>query len=371
MGIGDGNKHRLAACSGVLLMLLLLLACETTMLTPTSHGNPPVVTSSVLQPTIEQAQVDAYVDIVRAEREQREAQMTLDALYGVQTATAVAGQATATARAELATATAIAGWGTATAVSWITTVEAAYAQATATAQAHRVAATSTALAAQATATVEAVYFQQAATATAAAWAIQTTSTVEAARSIATIQAAEAARAELATRREEVIYPVKAYGPWVILAVVLIWALWAGYRLMRAWELRLRAVPRDARGDAPVLLLDQRGGNFVILDPDRAFGPATVVGETVTQPALAAPELQERTTARDQAIDLASRGVPQARSQAAGQPSVRQAAQLMGPPRALVGPVRVIPPARIRGWLRDVEPQALRDALTVEGEVLDD
>ena len=128
--------------------------------------------------------------------------------------------------------------------------------------------------------------------------------------------------------------------------------WGGYLAFPALAARLRAVPRDARGDAPVLILPKPGG-FVVVDPDRSFGPATVIDSEVTQPSLAPPEYQDRTTARDQAVDLLTRGLPG---------EMRQRRRRA--PTALVNPsrrppaVRVVPPEAVKSWLEEVEPKIL-------------
>ncbi len=183
---------------------------------------------------------------------------------------------------------------------------------------------------------------------------------------AALRAEQIRREQLATRREEIIYPVKAYGPWVILVAVVILILWGGTRMIRAYELRLRAIPRDARGDAPVLILNQ-GRQLVAYDPDRAFGPATVFGDAVEQPQLAAPDVQERVTLRDQTIDAVTRGLAGSKRQ---RPARQRAAQIMTrqPPPTIKGPIRVVDPRRVRGWLQDVTPQALRNALTIDADV---
>jgi hypothetical protein len=178
------------------------------------------------------------------------------------------------------------------------------------------------------------------------------------------------QAQLETRRQEIVYPVKAYGPWVILFVLIAVAAWAGYRLVRAYEIRLRAVPRDDRGDAPVLVL-QQGPRLIAYDPDRAVGPATVFDVDVHQPQLVDREAQERTTARDQAIDLTSRGLPRRQKRGVSQARGRRMFQRAGSTPASQGLVRVVPPAAVRPWLQEVRPQALRRALVVEGEVLSD
>lgn len=149
-------------------------------------------------------------------------------------------------------------------------------------------------------------------------------------------------------------------------------IWGGYRLIRAFEIRLRSIRRDARGDAPVLVF-QQSDRIVAYDPDRAVGPATVFAADVTQPQLSDPTVQERTTARDQTIDLRSRGLPRRSKPGVSQ---RQAQRLLQrasagrPPRQRV---QVVAPQRVRPWLQEVRPQALRNALIIDGEaeVLDD
>ena len=69
------------ACSA---LLLLAVACEDSAYG--TYTAPPVVTSSALQPTIEQAQVDRYLSAIEAEE-------TLRRYYADQTATAEARKA--------------------------------------------------------------------------------------------------------------------------------------------------------------------------------------------------------------------------------------------------------------------------------------
>jgi hypothetical protein len=125
----------------------------------------------------------------------------------------------------------------------------------------------------------------------------------------TAQSAQAEQARLEAERARLTYPVRAYGPWALLFTAFALLLWAGYRMTKAAEARVRAVPRDARGDAPILVLPRPGGGIVVMDPDRSFGPATVVDREVEQPPLAPPEYQAGVVARDQAVDLVSRGLP--------------------------------------------------------------
>ncbi|MFN3762243.1 MAG: hypothetical protein ACK4WK_03455, partial [Anaerolineae bacterium] len=53
-----------------------------------------------------------------------------------------------------------------------------------------------------------------------------------------------------------------------------------------------------------------GGGETVIDPDRSFGPVLEIRpQGVSQPQLAPPEAQAQVTARDQAVDLMSRGLP--------------------------------------------------------------
>jgi len=335
-----------AVIFGMLMGLLVLSACADSRTAYSSSLVPPAVTSTALRPTVEQAQVELYLHGVQAEE-------TLAAVRALQTATAVAGHATATAMAWNATATAQAVSATATAQAWEATATAQAAQATATARAHAVQATATARSARATATADAILWQQAATATRSAWEVQATSTAVAAAAIATAQAARAEQARLEAERARLVYPVRAYGPWLILAVAVILLAWGGYLAFPALATRLRAVPRDQRGDAPVLLLPKPGGGVVVLDPDRSFGPAVVIDGEVTQPQLAPPEYQDRTTARDQAVDLVTRGLPGQRRRRR-----RASTPLLNPGRQRPPVVRVVPPEAVKPWLEEVEPKVL-------------
>ncbi len=271
------------AVVALIVGLLVLSACDTAPASYSARPLPPVVTSTALQPTVEHAQVELYLQGVKA-------QETLEAVRALQTATAVSGQATATAWAWQATATAASG------------------QATATAQARAAEATATARADFATATANAVAWQQAATATRAAWESQATATRTAYNAIATAQAAGAERARLEAERARLTYPVRAYGPWVFLVVSFALLIWGGRRVILAIEMRLRAIPRDARGDAPVLVLPRPGGGARIIDADRSFWPVIEADQEVRSPELAPPEYQAQVTARDQAVDLVSRGI---------------------------------------------------------------
>ncbi|MEA3396330.1 MAG: hypothetical protein U9R05_02605 [Chloroflexota bacterium] len=88
----------------------------------------------------------------------------------------------------------------------------------------------------------------------------------------------AEKAELEAKRARLTYPVHAYGPWLMLfaTIALLWGL---YRLLQAEVIRRRVIQRDARGDAPLVVVERPGGEIVIFDPDRGFWPAPCGRET--------------------------------------------------------------------------------------------
>jgi hypothetical protein len=119
--------------------------------------------------------------------------------------------------------------------------------------------------------------------------------------------------------------------------------------------RVRPVQRDERGDAPLLIIDGK-----VYDADRNPYPLLDVSGSRPQiPALISPELQAPTTARDQMIDLATRGALDApsaerRRTAAEQVSVQAAPQLT-----------LLPPEQAQPWVQDVLPGIVRDAIEVD------
>ncbi len=344
--------------------LTLVVVCNT--LPPQSARprlTPPVVTSSALQPTLESAQVEVYLETIRTERQQRELQLTLESLYARQTATADAQRAEKERLAQASTMTAEARKITATAVAWRTTVEAGQAYATATAQAQRV-----------TATANAQRFAHEATVTAAAWAVQATATVEALQATATAQAAAAERTQLLLERERMVNGLQAYAPWGIGGILLVALLGFLAWLAKLLAPRISAVPRDPRGDAKILVIPDGKGGMMILDPDRSFGPALQIVEgQVSQPPLAPPEYQDRVTARDQAVDLTHRGLPAEAARRRPQLPQRLTGILpaLGDPAsvATAPTIQIIPPEQVRPWLDEVTPKALTTA--VEGEIVEE
>ncbi|WP_376791491.1 hypothetical protein [Thermoflexus sp.] len=274
--------HRVLGLGIAGIVLLLAASCGSGSASPYAP-RPPAV-STAYQATVEQGAVELYLSGIRAEA-------TLQRVRALETATAVAGRATATAQAQAIAATRAAWEIQATRTAW---------EATATAQARAQAMAATATAAA---------WSQSATATRSAWEVGATGTAVHAAAAATAQAAQAEQARLVAERERLTYPLRAYGPWVMAFTMFFLMAWAARRLVRAAENRIRAIPRDTRGDAPILVLPLQGGGEVIVDPDRSFGPALEIRGGVAQPQLAPPDYQAAVTARDQAVDLVNRGLP--------------------------------------------------------------
>ncbi len=240
--------------------------------------------------------MDLYLAGVRAEE-------TLQAVRALETATAVAGRATATAQAQAIAATRAAWEAEATRTAWEATATVASQRATATAGAQAAAATATATSWAATATADAVAWSQAATATRSAWEVQATSTAVAAAAIATVQAATAEQARLEAERARLVYPVRAYGPWALLFTAFALLLWAGYRMARAAEARAWLSP-GTHGAMRRSSLTRRATSLTPTVP-------SIRSSTRSTPSCRR-SAQDRVTARDQAVDLMSRGLPPGR-----------------------------------------------------------
>ena len=205
-----------------------------------------------------------------------------------------------------------------------------------------------------------------ATVTQAAWFSQATAETAGLQALQTAQAAQADMARLAAERQRTINQIQAAAPWVILAIVVPFVVYLAWQFGSVEALRRRAIPRDPRGDAPILILDNHGRRNVI-DPDLFFGAAVSIGRNgrPEAPTLAAPELQAPVKARDQAVDLVSRGL-------SGQPPQRRTLPSLTPanPNQQLANVRVVEPDEIKDWLSDVLPRIQRQALQ-EGEIPDD
>ena len=205
-----------------------------------------------------------------------------------------------------------------------------------------------------------------ATVTQASWFSQATAETAGLQALQTAQAAQADMARLAAERQRTINQVQAAAPWVILAIVIPFVIYLAWQFGSVETLRRRAIPRDPRGDAPILILDDHGRRNVI-DPDLFFGAAVSIGRNgrPEAPTLAAPELQAAVKARDQAVDLVSRGVPSQTQQRRSLP-----APTKPPSSSELSNVRMVEPDEVKDWLSDVLPRIQRQALQ-EGEIPDD
>ncbi len=229
-------------------------------------------------------------------------------------------------------------------------------------------ATTTAASNQATTTAEAnaTAVSWYGTATQAIWNSQATANASGLQAQQTAQAAQAAMAQLSAERQQEINQVQAAAPWVILVIAVPLVAYLAWIWGKTEVLRRRAILRDQRGDAPILILDD-GVRQNVIDPDLFFGSVVSISKDnrPQAPVLAAPELQAQVKARDQAVDLMHRGLP-------GQPQPRRELPSLTSVNQNQPPVnvRVVEPDEVKDWLPDVLPQIHRQVLE-EGEVKDD
>ncbi len=179
-----------------------------------------------------------------------------------------------------------------------------------------------------------------------------TATIDAAAASAHATAlhGEAVSVELAVERERMMNTLWAVTPWAtcILALVVL-------ALIALRRSRVRPIFRDARGDAPLLVIDSK-----VYDADRNPQPLLdISGKKPAIPTLTDPGLQAATTARDQMIDLASRGTPEQNRREA----VRKLAEQNIPPSQ--PPISVLSAEDSKPLLRDVLPGIVRDTVQVD------
>jgi len=198
--------------------------------------------------------------------------------------------------------------------------------------------------------------QQARDAVATQRAADITATVDAAAASAQATAlhGQAVSVELAIERERMMNKVQATAPWaalgIILAVLIVIAL--------RWS-KVRPIQRDSRGDAPLLIIDGS-----VYDADRNPYPLLdLSGKKASIPALTATEIQSATTARDQMIDLATRGIQGQANPQHKALAQKTAAQniLPAPP----SPIQVISPEQARPLLGNAINGIVRDAIDAD------
>jgi len=312
------------ASSFLLPVCLVLVGCAT----------PPSVSPLVIQ-TPDPLQV--FVDANSSQATAVSAAATAKYYSGQLTATVEAQHATATERAWLMQATQQAAEITSTARVWEATVTADSLSATSAA-----AQAATAQSIQGTATQQ-------------VWNTTATANEASSQAYATAMAGEAISVELAVQRERMTNKVKAVVPWVFLVAVFVVSLALAIR----WS-RVRPVLRDARGDAPLLVIDGK-----VYDADRNPYPLLDLSNKKPEiPALVSPELQGPTTAHDQMIDLATRGALDAPSNDRRKSAAKQMATQN---ISSLPTVKVLPPEQVKPLLKDVLPGIVRDA--IEADVL--
>jgi len=214
--------------------------------------------------------------------------------------------------------------------------------------------------ATATAAANATAVSWSSTATQSAWNNRATAEVASVQALQTAQAAQADMARMAAERQRTINKIQAAAPWVILAIAVPMVAYLAWIWGNTEALRRRAIPRDPRGDAPILILDDHGRRHVI-DPDLFFGAVVSIDRTgqPEAPLLAAPELQSQLKARDQAVDLVSRGLPNQAPRRRSLPALTQT-------QPTLANVKVVEPDEVKDWISDVLPRIQQKALQ-EGE----
>ncbi len=262
-----------AAAAAEHQLTMLTAEAQATRDTLSAQGTAQTMNVIATQQTM------AMVATQQAAQATQVAQATAQAISVQMTTQAVAIQATAEQRAYEATATA----------------DALNRQATATTEARNIAATATAQ-----------YKADVATATHQAWEAKTTSTAESVGATSAAYQATATRA--AEEREIVLGYGRDYGiPLVLLLIAGGLGALAVYGL-REYRRRPVVCSRNILGDAEPMAVPVDGGGYTFIDLDRQPGPALQVlpDGQVTAPLLRSPGQEERTTARDQAVDGATR-----------------------------------------------------------------
>ena len=317
------------------LAVILLAACATSpeQASLTGSSSSPSATPDIYALSLGNIQAQSTLQAMQATANSIEANLTAAAYAPTQEALE-----TATERAWTMT-----GW-TATAA-----VEQTASSASGTATEQAIQATATRQAADLAAT------QQNWSVTLTQRALDITATVDsaAASAQATALHGQAVSVELAIERERMMNKVQATAPWMALVITLAVVLVIAWR----WS-KVRPIQRDSRGDAPLLVI-----NGSVYDADRnPFPLLDMSSKKASIPALTSPEIQSATTARDQMIDLATRG-----TQGQVNPQRKALAQKMAAQNMLPAPtvVQVITPEQARPLLGDVIPGIIRDAIETD------
>jgi hypothetical protein len=275
-----------------------------------------------------QAQATAQAAIYAATVQAVEAQQVQERLWATQQAAQLTAQAQGTLQARAMDATMQAEAIRATQVERsyqaTATAQALDRQATATADARYWQATQEAARAthQAQATADALAYQ--ATATRDAWQARTTATAESAQ--ATQQTYRATATRQAQQREVVLAYGRDYGIPVVLLILGGCLMALIVYTIRQHAKRPIIYPRNFLGDAEPMAVPMQGGGYTFVDLDRQPGPALQLlpDGQVNAPQLRGAGQEERTTARDQLVDMTSRPKLGSGKGSAGMPSLPMA-----------------------------------------------
>ena len=236
----------------------------------------------------------------------------------------------------------------------------------ATQQAMQIQAQSTERAWNATATADSIQSTTIASGTASAaaqqaiWtqrAMDITATADSAsvQAFATQQYSKARTEELSLERKELMNNVAAIVPWAMLVISFV----SLAIFFKRWT-RVRVIQRDPRGDAP-LLLD--AVDSVAYDADR--NPTSTAGfqreDLKLLPQFSASD-HTQTTARDQMVDLATRGLP-GTSQRKGINRQLREEKLLGD--GTMPKIETIDSISARPLFKDVLPHIVQDSIDAE------
>jgi hypothetical protein len=256
------------------------LACPFLLVFLTACAASP---KQVVYPTRTPDPIQAYVDANSSQGTAVAAIATADYFSNQLTATVEARNQTATQQVVVIQSTQQAGNIQSTERAW-----------NATTTADSIQSTSIAMSTASAAAQQAIWTQRAVDITA-------TADIAAVQAYATEQYSIARTQELTLERETMVNQVRAVVPWAMFVITFVILAF----FFRRWT-RVRVIQRDSRGDAP-LLLDVVDG--VAYDADR--NPASTEG-LEREDLKRLPQFSSRdhiqTTARDQMLDLATRGL---------------------------------------------------------------
>jgi hypothetical protein len=193
-------------------------------------------------------------------------------------------------------------------------------------------------------------------------AVDVTATADSAsvQAYATAMYGESKSVELAIERETMMNNVQAAAPWTMMGILFVVAIVFVLR----WS-RVRIIQRDPRGDAP-LLLDVVDG--VTYDADRH--PTSTGGlqreDIKLLPKFSASD-HTQTTARDQMVDLATRGLPVTNKRQANNKQFKEenlsGDKLLGD--GAMPKIETIDANSARPLFKDVIPHIVQDSIDAE------